>query len=111
MTRQTSLFDDPLPAHCTQVELPPQSRKSDPPSSRIAAEKHEDSGKAATNRVIVENYVHRWPGLTSKQLSEQDGCRLSRHEIARRLPEVERMGMIESRQGEGKGKELTWWPT
>jgi len=48
--------------------------------------------------------VHRWPGRSSKSLYhsavEIDGCdvALNRHEIARRLPELEAAGRVHRRK-------------
>lgn len=101
------LYREPL-APAPTGEQRASARRTDPESSHIAAAQHESKGKAKANRVLVESYVYRWPGRTSKELAAIAGVELDRWEIARRLPEVEAEGTIERRQ-EGT-KELTWHP-
>ena len=103
------LFDDmnTAPPHCRSLREPQAAaRRTDPASSHAAADEHEKSGKAATHRARLENAVYANPGKTSKELAEIAG--LERHEAARRLPEIERMGGVR-RQENGKA-ETTWFP-
>ena len=87
----------------------PAARASDPPSSKAAAERMRDSGRAKANRERVIDAVFKWPGKTSKELAKlYDDETLDRYEFGRRLPEAEREGAIERRQ-EGT-KECRWFP-
>lgn len=107
---QQQLFADAAPE-----QLPPhcRSRRTDPPTSRVAGANHEASGKAGTHRQLVADAVTRWPGRTSAELAA--ACGLDRYEVARRLPEVERAGRIRrgaARRCQTNGNSaVTWWPT
>ena len=48
----------------------PMSHTNDPPTSKIAAEKHVRSGKAATHAAAVLEIVRRHPGRTAVELWE-----------------------------------------
>ena len=78
-----------------------------------AAERHEGSGKAAAHRSQVFAGVLEWPGRTSRELAAQIG--MDRHEVARRLPELERMGWVwkgDPRKCEiGGTTAYIWWST
>ena len=85
---------------------PARARRTDPESSHIAADTAEQRGIITRHAEIVRGAVERYPGLTSKQLAE--ACPLDRVQIARRLPELERSGLIRRRSK--KGEEEKWFP-
>ncbi len=64
----------------------------DPPTSHLAAQRMERSGQAATNRERCLREVRRMPGLTSAEIAWESG--LGRHEAARRLPELRKLGLV-----------------
>jgi hypothetical protein len=115
MTSQPTLWDDlyrePLADPiATPPVAHPMARATDPESSHLAAKSIEERGKARAHRILVESYVYRAPGKTSKELSEMPWCELDRHEVARRLSEVEREGGIVSKADAKGRKELRWFP-
>ena len=65
-----------------QHTLFPNARNTDPVTSHLAAERHEASGRAATNRAIVLGLVRLHPRSTSRELSVLYD--MDRHEVARR---------------------------
>ena len=67
-------------------------RKTDPLSSHEAANRLETSGHANCQRDQVRTSVKRWPLSTSRELASLG--RLDRHMVARRLPELEREGLV-----------------
>lgn len=103
MTERT-LFDGPEPR-----EL---ARRSDPGTSHEAAAEHVASGNNAAQRLAVLQWVRFAPGRTSDELAHLMG--VSRHVTGRRLPDLERQGLV--RRGEprvskvGGRRGLTWWP-
>ncbi len=85
-----------------------RARRTDPKSSHLAAERFEASTTAAGQRGQVIDLVFTRPGKTSKELAEF--CEgMDRHQVARRLPEAEKMGEIHSR-GRDESRQITWWP-
>jgi hypothetical protein len=87
---QIGLFPDP-PLVKKTVEVPAW-RRSDPPTSRLAAEEITRSGTRAIQRQAVLELVRAHPRSTSLELARHS--RLDRFSIARRLPELEAMGMV-----------------
>ena len=93
-----------------QMELP-MSRSTDPASSYDAAEQLIQSGRHNDQLRIVLDTVRSWPGQTSRELAQH--CELDRYQIARRLPELEQMGLV--RKGvvracsAGGRQAATWW--
>lgn len=85
-------------------------RRSDPATSRIAAEKH--AGKRVTNTQRVADAVTQWPGRTSHELSEASG--MDYHEVARRTSDAAKKGLIQrgaARECRVSGNRATaWWP-
>ena len=89
----------------------PLSHRNDPLTSYIAAEKLAKSGKWASQKQEVYRALQWHNGSTSSELGEQ--MNLDRYTPARRLPELERDGLIE------KGPKrmcrvqnslcVTWW--
>jgi hypothetical protein len=89
----------------------PRSRSSDPRTSHEAADAIKASGRLASHQGIVLAAVRAFPGLTSAELALR--CRLDRHEVARRLPELETAGKV--RRGEPRlfngRRGVTWTAT
>lgn len=88
----------------------PRSRLNDPETSHEAAEQIRRSGVLAGHQTAILNAVKRWPGLSSLEIAAR--LQLDRHQVARRLKEIETAQRI--RRGEAKHingrNHLTWWP-
>ena len=67
-------------------------RNSDPHTSRLAAEIMERSGTRASQRQTILDYVRAHPDQTSKEIAS--GLGLCRYAVARRLPDLERDGLV-----------------
>ena len=99
-----------------------QSAHGDPDTSREAADRMNDSGRARSNAVAVARLVRIKPGSTAVELLAKyeqlapigRWPKLDRHEISRRLPDAERFGWV--RRGEAREcgvtgtRMMTWWP-
>lgn len=89
-----------------------RARRGDPSSSAQAAERVEASGVAHSQREEILGLVCKYPGRTSAELSTK--CSLDRWQVARRLPELAKVGDI--RRGTKRfcgivlQKCVTWWP-
>lgn len=68
------------------------ARNDDPSSSHEAAEHVVSSGLQAQQHSLAASAVHKHPGLTSLELARATG--LDRFMLARRLPELQRNGLI-----------------
>lgn len=68
------------------------ARNDDPSSSHDAAEHVVSSGLQAQQHSLAASAVRKHPGLTSLELARATG--IDRFVLARRLPEVEREGLI-----------------
>lgn len=105
--RQESFWDRPL-----RIVDTPAARATDPETSHIAAEQHTASGQRGSNVAAVIDLVRASPGRTSAELARHS--RLTRHEVARRLPEAETAGAVykgAKRRCEVNGSlAMTWWP-
>ena len=93
------------------------ARRTDHPSSKVAAREHVERGSAKSNRVAFLALVGKYPGLTSKQLGvlffDLIGLAGARHEAGRRLPELREAGKVanvDPATGEIASGELRWWP-
>lgn len=64
-----------------------------PFTSSEARTKHESKGRPASNRELCLELVKAHPGLTAVELHAKQ-TQMRRHEVSRRLPEVEREGSI-----------------
>ncbi len=62
------------------------SARSDPPSSDVAAERLEKSGRRKTQKARVLEALRKRPGCTSAELAYGSG--LDRVMVARRLPDL-----------------------
>jgi hypothetical protein len=86
----------------TQLELfdaAPKARRTDPITSHLAAAEAERNGTIGHQQEIVAELVRKHPGNTSAELAwSEDAKGLDRYAIARRLPELERLGLV--RKGE-----------
>lgn len=83
---------------------PARARRTDHDSSHAAADRAERSGaiEAQMNRVLAAVRAH--PGSTSAQLSALAG--IDRHTVARRLPDLERRGLVTREKI--AGEEIRW---
>ena len=85
---------------------------NDPVTSFMAADRAVKTGLVSRQAMAVFIAVQGNPGRTSRELAEL--CELDRWAIARRLPELVRVGII--RRGEKRKCEIadtlavTWWP-
>lgn len=70
----------------------PASRSTDPESSREAEQHMNDSGERDRQRQRVLEAVREHSGLTTKHLAQRTG--MDRHMVARRMPELERQGLV-----------------
>lgn len=89
------------------------ARNTDPATSRDAAAELVASGRQALQQQEVLAAVRARPGLTSAELAQASD--LDRYAVARRLPELERRGLVR-RDGPRpcavmSRMALTWWPT
>lgn len=67
-------------------------RNTDPVTSRLAAEHMVVSGKLSNQHIETLKLVRANPGMTSEELAMR-GI-LDRYQLARRLPELERDGLV-----------------
>ncbi len=85
---------------------PPRARRHDPPSSHRAADQAEADGTIGRQAQRALWIVRRWPGRSSLTLATIGP--LDRYQLARRLPELERAGLVRRVQA-GAG-DIRWWP-
>lgn len=85
---------------------PPRARRTDPDSSHVAADRAKRSGAIGAQATTTFIAVRAYPGLTSKQLAGV--CPLDRYQVARRLPELERRGLV--RRASTPDEEERWFP-
>lgn len=82
------------------------SRKSDPPSSARSVKELSASGALATQARQVLDALKTFGPCSSKTLAERSG--LDRHLVGRRLPDLERRGLVtRSQQGSA---DVIWTP-
>lgn len=107
LIRQEFIFDRPL----RRIETP-AARATDDVTSHIAADIHTASGKRHSNMAAVVDLVRANPGRTSAELGDLSD--LTRHEVARRLPEALTAGAVfkgPKRRCMTNGSLATsWWP-
>lgn len=72
----------------------PAARDEDPPSSHAAADRMTKSGRRDAHARIVLALVTANPGSTSVELHRLAAGRLERHEVSRRLADLERLGRV-----------------
>lgn len=68
------------------------ARRTDPAPSHAAARHMIDSGKLTDQQQKAFDLVKRFPGCTSDELAEKGD--IDRYQLARRLPELERDGLV-----------------
>jgi hypothetical protein len=91
----------------------PKARATDPVTSHEAAEQAERSGLIGKQQAEVLELVRSHSGCTSAELGELLGGHGARFIVARRLPELERLGKV--RRGEKRTcrahgtAAVTWW--
>lgn len=94
----------------------PSARSSDPASSHAAGEAITRSGVRQTHIDLIVDFVHRHPGLTSKEIAlalQHPG--IDRYEAARRLNDAKGLTL---KQGPVRNCTackamrlcVTWWP-
>lgn len=88
------------------------ARAGDPVTSHTAAAELVASGRQAVQQQAVLGAVRAQPGSTSAELARD--FELDRYAVARRLPELERRGLIR-RDGPRRcdatdRMAVTWWP-
>lgn len=74
------------------------SRSTDPATSREAAKRQVRSGRARSHREAILHALQRNGGmLTAVELHGllPERLRIGRHEVSRRLPELEEAGLVE----------------
>lgn len=71
----------------------PIARKTDPQTSHQAAKAFTDSGKRHGQCLEIFELVRRWPRRTSAELAHISE-KFDRYQIARRLPDLERAGLV-----------------
>ncbi len=76
----------------TLLDFIPVARTSDPDTSHEAAEAVTRDGSRHRQLVAVLEAVQKAPGLTSAELARD--ARLDRYIVARRLPELEKLGKV-----------------
>ena len=102
---QPTLFDNPPTATAA-------ARQSDPVTSVMAADRAEQSGRAADQRSVVFEFVRRCPGRTSREIAAALG--MQRQAPARRLPELAKDNRV--KRGDKRACRIagtlavTWWP-
>lgn len=88
-----------------------QSRRNDPQTSLIAAERHERSGALGGNCAIVLELVRTHDGWTYRELAELTD--LDRHEVMKRLNDLRNADLIhkgpDRKSRVGRGEMTTWW--
>lgn len=96
------------------LESIPNARATDPESSHLAGDHVTLSGVRATQGQVVLQAVKQAPGRTSREISHPFGMSLDRYAVARRLADLEDMGLVY--KGESKRcliagtMAVTWWP-
>ena len=92
---------------------PPMSRRTDPPTSRLAAERLRASGELGRQAKAVLEAVRQWPGSTAVEIAQR--ATIDRYAVSRRLPELQRKGQV--RRGPPRDctvngrPQCTWTPT
>lgn len=83
---------------------PPRCRATDPVTSAIAAER---ASKFANHQAeMVLHALNLVPGVSTKRLAELTG--LDRYMVGRRMPELERRGLV--RRGGVEDGGVCWFP-
>ena len=113
MREQGTLFEEKPYMAMPVRQPPPRAHYNDPSTSFQAAERARKSGMIGRQAMRVFCAVQRHPGATSRELAATIDA-LDRWAVARRLPELVRMGIV--KQGDKRRCEIagtmavTWWP-
>jgi hypothetical protein len=111
MQQQTLFPQPPSQLERWLKKNPPASRRTDPISSKEAETEINRSGARETQQREILQTVIDSPGRTSLELAQIS--RFDRYQIARRLADLHRKGLV--RQGEiracdvGNRNAVTWW--
>jgi hypothetical protein len=70
----------------------PMSRRTDPQTSRIAAERLRASGALGKQAQALLEAVRTWPGSTAVEIAQR--AQIDRYAVSRRLPELQRVGQV-----------------
>ena len=114
MREQGTLFEEKPYMAMPVRQPPPRAHYNDPSTSFQAAERARKSGMIGRQAMRVFCAVQRHPGATSRELASTIDA-LDRWAVARRLPELVRMGIV--KQGEKRKcaiagtMAVTWWPS
>jgi hypothetical protein len=107
---------DFIPPSTVGDALPfPIARRSDPETSKEAAKEITESGLREGQLLVVLTMVRKYPRKTSAELAakaELGGIPFDRYTFARRLPELEKAGLIQklnSRKCTIGGREAHTW--
>lgn len=89
-----------------------RSRRTDPHTSRLAAEEVEASGGAQAQRDVCLAEVMRSPGKTAAEIASATG--LERHAPSRRLPELREGDLVTNGRSRicevTRRLSMTWFP-
>ena len=92
------------------IQLPPNSRASDPESSHIAGESIANSGVRLTQCERVLQAVRLREGMTAREIALARG--LDRYMVSRRLADLETKGLVAKGRMrkciDGKRMSVTW---
>ena len=88
-------------------EIRKRYRRLGAETSRVAAELITESGEVKTQQEIILRLVYQYPGLTSRELATKT-AKLDRYQIARRLPELAGMGLVEKDYSKRKKTGFGW---
>lgn len=90
-----------------------RSRRTDPHTSRLAAEEVEASGGAQAQRDLCLAEVKKHPGTTAAEIGVATG--LERHAPSRRLPELREANLVTNGRSRicavTRRLSLTWFPS
>ena len=110
---QGNLFTTPQQEGVDRALRVPVAAKDDPGTSQAAGESVTGSGKREGQQMAALALVKRYPGCTSLELARKGGT-LDRYVLARRLPEIEKGGLVYQSTPKVCGisgyKAVTWWP-
>jgi len=93
----------------------PRARRTDPATSKAAAEHVDRTGLARRQCEIVFEAVKRWPGRTAQELAANHrhaGGKMDRYDFGRRLPELRNHGLLRNgpaRTCKVSGREAETW--
>lgn len=95
MSFQQSTFDFiPREGTVQQALDVPIARRTDPVTSHIAARAVTESGKREGQCLAILALVRIWPRKTSAELARISQGAFDRYQTARRLPELEKAGLV-----------------